>query len=83
MTLMYFSWIREIIGKSSETVILPNNITTVNDLLDHLSLIGPEYDRAFQKRAQIKVAINHVHVSLSNSVDDKDEVALFPPITGG
>lgn len=81
--LLYFAWVRERTGKSEETVELPSGIATVADLIAWLKTRGPEYERAFEKSAAIRTAIDQAHVKQTALLDDAREIAFFPPVTGG
>lgn len=83
MQLVYFSWIREQVGKSEESMQLPGDVKTVSDLIDHLCCINDIYKAALGDTAVVRVAINQTHVTLDHPVTDADEVAFFPPVTGG
>ncbi len=83
MLILFFAKIREDIGHSSETINLPENITTAADLISHLKDLGENYQAAFCNEAAIRVAVNEVHVDLNHPITDRDEVAFFPPMTGG
>jgi sulfur-carrier protein len=81
--LLYFAWVRERIGISGEHVALPAAVTTVSDLLDWLSGRGDGYAAALAQRERIRIAVNQDYVGLSHAIQDGDEIALFPPVTGG
>ncbi len=81
--LMYFAWVRERIGKTSEAVELPPTVTTVADVITWLSAKGPEYAHAFAQPALIRAAINKTHVKATTLVSGAREIAFFPPVTGG
>jgi sulfur-carrier protein len=83
MKLIYFAWVRERIGKPGEDVVLPEEVTTVADLLRWLRSRGEEYEHALQYPDVIRVAINHEHVDHHESLAGASEIALFPPMTGG
>jgi sulfur-carrier protein len=84
MKLVYFSWIRERIGKSEEEVALPETVTDVTGLLSWLKTRGEEYETALQHESVVRVAINHEHVDdRSTPIAGAREIALFPPMTGG
>lgn len=83
MKLVYFAWVRERVGKSEEEIQLPDGIATAADLMDHLSGINEIYASAFEDRGIIRVAVNQEHVQHDHGVCDADEVAFFPPVTGG
>jgi molybdopterin synthase sulfur carrier subunit len=81
--LVYFAWVRERIGVEQETLILPNNVATIAALLNHLSELGEHYAYALEAKDVIRTAINHEQAELDSSISDGDEVAVFPPMTGG
>ncbi|TNE62735.1 MAG: molybdopterin converting factor subunit 1 [Alphaproteobacteria bacterium] len=83
MQLIYFAWVKERIGKSEEVLHLPDHVGTVAELLDYLSGINEIYAHALSNRAMLRVAVNQTHVGLDHAVKDTDEIAIFPPVTGG
>ncbi len=83
MTLLYFAWVRQRLGKSEEHLALPESIKTVQDLIDHLSARGGAYADIFAGNASLRAAVNQEHVKFDAAVRDSDEVAFFPPVTGG
>ena len=83
MIVKYFSWIKEHIGKSEEVIDLPIDITTINELIIYLENLNENYRLAFEKKNLIKIAINKSYSSLDDKIDNNDEIAFFPPVTGG
>lgn len=83
VTLLYFAWVRERIGKSSETLALPEGIVTVADVIRWLSTRGPEFAHAFERPEVIRAAIDKTHVRPDAPVAGAREIAFFPPVTGG
>ncbi len=83
MRLLYFAWIRARIGVSEEEIALPAGIARVDALVDWLATRGPGYAAALAERATVRVAVNQEHVAADHPVADGDEVAIFPPVTGG
>ena len=83
MELKYFAWIAEIIDKREESLEIPSGIETIGQLIDYLSSIDEAYKKAFEKRKNIKFAVNHVLVNENELISKADEVAFFPPMTGG
>jgi molybdopterin synthase sulfur carrier subunit len=83
MNLLYFAWVRQKIGKSEEQFNLPAGVTTVGALAEHLRQHGGGYADAFADLTRIRAAVNQTHVSFQAPVADQDEVAFFPPVTGG
>ena len=83
MIIKYFSWIKEHIGKSEENLDLPVDVTTINELIDYLNNLNGQYKIAFAKRDLIKIAVNKTYSSVNTKISQNDEVAFFPPVTGG
>jgi molybdopterin synthase sulfur carrier subunit len=83
VTLLYFAWVRQKIGRGEEKIELPANVKTVSDLIAHLRARGPGYADAFSDMTRLRVAINQEHSSLDAALGPDDEVAFFPPVTGG
>ena len=83
MTLLYFAWVREQIGRDAEEIALPSDVQTVAALLDWLRSRGGGYARALDDLSVIRVAVNQDFAAPDHAVTDDDKIALFPPVTGG
>ncbi|MCB8821591.1 molybdopterin converting factor subunit 1 [Microvirga rosea] len=83
MKLVYFAWVRERIGRTDETVELPEGIETVSDLVRWLKTRGEEYEYAFENEEIVRAAIDHVHAKPDRVIAGAREIAFFPPMTGG
>ena len=83
MIIKYFSWVKDIVGKSEETILIPSDINTPEKLIDYLIKKDEKYKKAFNKRNTIKVAQNKIYISKSTRIKNNDEIAFFPPVTGG
>lgn len=83
MKLLYFAWLKTHTGTAEEEVELPAEVTTVAELLAWLPTRGPGYAAALAERDVIRVAVNQSYARLGDPVGPDDEVALFPPVTGG
>ena len=83
MQVLYFAWVRERIGKDSEQITLPEDTATISDLGDWLCSQGENYAHALGDRAKLRVALNQVFVNWDQEISNDDEVAFFPPVTGG
>jgi len=81
--LLYFAWVREKMGRSSEDIALPSSVVTVSDLLSWLKAKGGEYSSAFENEKVIRVALDQAHAGLDTKIGKTREIALFPPVTGG
>jgi sulfur-carrier protein len=83
LTILYFAWLRERVGTASEEVVLPDGIRTVAALVDFLAARSPGHETAFRNRRTVRVAVNQEFADPSSAVQPGDEVAFFPPVTGG
>ncbi len=83
MKLLYFAWLKTKTGVAAEEVAPPAEVTTVAELLTWLSARGPGYAEALADLSAIRVAVNQVYAKPGDPVAPGDEVALFPPVTGG
>ena len=83
MKLLYFAWLRERIGTAEEDMPIPPDVTTVKTLLEWLQSRGPRHAEALKDLSVVRVAVNQEYARPEDPVGDGDEVALFPPVTGG
>ena len=83
MVIKYFSWIKEHIGQSEERIELPVNVSTIEELMLYLENLNDKYKLAFKKKDLIKIAINKSYSSIDDKISNNDEIAFFPPVTGG
>ena len=83
MKLVYFASVRQTLGKSEETIAVPTGVATVGELAAFLAAQGPAYAAVFADPAGLRAAVNQVHARFDVPVGDADEVAFFPPVTGG
>lgn len=83
MKVLYFAWLRQKIGVGEETVDPPAEVTDARGLIEWLKTRGEGYDVAFRDIDAIKLAVNQDYADLDAAVKPGDEVAFFPPVTGG
>ena len=83
LKILYFAWLRERIGRAEEALILPPGVTTVAGLVDVLVARGGGYAAAFQTRRTVRCAVNQEFADPLATLHPGDEVAFFPPVTGG
>jgi molybdopterin synthase sulfur carrier subunit len=83
LTILYFAWLRERTGSSQEEIPLPAGVRTVSDLVEHLSARSKGHAAAFRDRRTVRCAVNQEFAHPSSLVQPGDEVAFFPPVTGG
>ena len=81
--LLYFAWVREMVGTGEELVDLPPDAATVNAVLDWLASTDERRAAAFADRARLRAAVDGQFVGADASVEEAREIAIFPPVTGG
>ena len=83
VTLLYFASLRESVGVSREQVELPSGNATVSALVEQLRDRDARWTEAFAPNRQWRVAVNQQMASPATPVRPGDEIAFFPPVTGG
>jgi molybdopterin synthase sulfur carrier subunit len=81
--LLYFAALREQLGSASEEIELPAGVATVAALRSHLRGRGGAWQLALADGKLIRMAVNQDMVQPSAAIKAGDEVAFFPPVTGG
>lgn len=81
--IVYFAWVRERIGLSDEHLNLPDTIRTAGELIAWLSGRGDNYAYALESPSTIRVAVDQLHIEQDEPLGAAQEIALFPPMTGG
>ncbi|MEZ5627089.1 MAG: molybdopterin converting factor subunit 1 [Rhodocyclaceae bacterium] len=82
LTILYFASLREALGMTREAVALPSEIATVGALRAHLSDRGDAWQRLGPGH-NVKAAVNQQMATDAQTLRAGDEVAFFPPVTGG
>ena len=83
LTIHYFASVREALDKNQEQIELPDSVTSVEELIDHLAQNNPDSRAVFESENKLLVAVNQTVVDRNFALTDNDEVAFFPPMTGG
>ena len=83
LTIHYFASVREALDKNQEQIELPDSVTNVEELIDHLAQNNPDSRAVFESENKLLVAVNQTVVDRKFALSDNDEVAFFPPMTGG
>lgn len=79
--ILYFAWLRERIGKSSE--VIETEAKTVEQLIKDLRSKEERYNFAFSDLSSVRVALDQTLSTFDSSLKNVNEVAFFPPMTGG
>lgn len=83
MTVLYFARLRDEIGTSEERLDPPSSVKTIRELVAWLRARSDGHAHALGPGAMLKVAVNQTYVGLDAQFAADDEVAIFPPVTGG
>ena len=83
VTLLYFASLRESLGCSREELALLSGTATVSSLVEELRARGAQWTEAFAPGKTWRVAVNQRMAHLATVLKPGDEVAFFPPVTGG
>ena len=83
MKLLYFAWIRVKMGVSGEHIDPPKNIKDIEGLINWIKQRNPVSNEAFSDISNIRFAVNQEYVDIGHPVQAGDEIACFPPVTGG
>ena len=83
MKILYFSWIKDGVGKNQEEITLDENIKTISDIIDFLIKIDQSYEKVLSDISSIRFFKNMNVVNIDEKISNNDEIAFFPPMTGG
>ncbi len=83
MKILYFAWVKDKIGKSSEDIDLPSHILDLEGLMDYLSSLSGGHAEAFQDKSQLRIAKDKQYALPAEKIGTAREIAFFPPVTGG
>lgn len=78
--ILYFASLREALGVAGESIELPAGVSTLAALRDWLVAQGRE---KLATAKNLRCAVNQELAGLDAAVQDGDEIAFFPPVTGG
>lgn len=83
MKILYFALLRQRVGIGEETIETPEDVTTVSGLVDWLRQRGPAFSEALMDIDAFRVAVDQEFADMDTVLRGDEEVAFFPPMTGG
>ena len=84
MRVLYFAWVRQKVGMAEEVFdTLPPDVRDIGTLVAFLVARSPGHAAAFANPRQVRAAVNQEFATSDTAVKPGDEVAFFPPVTGG
>lgn len=78
--LCYFASVREAVGTGSEFVDLPPGVSTVEELV---ATLGEKKRAVLSDRSRVLIAVNQAVAERGQRLCGDEEIAFFPPMTGG
>ena len=79
----YFASLREQMGREHDEFVLPKNVSNVTELIAFIKRTDSVFEDVFESTPKVLVAVNQVVVSKDCQLSEDDEIAFFPPMTGG
>lgn len=83
MKILWFAWLRTRVGQAEEALEPPASVQNVRQLLEWLKTRSAGHGEALKDLSVVRVAVNQNYVPLDHKVEAGDEIAIFPPVTGG
>lgn len=83
ITVIYFARLREALGKASEQIALPAGVSDLESLRELLRKRGGAWAEELADNRPVRAAVNQDMARGNTAVSDGDEIAFFPPVTGG
>ena len=83
VTILYFAWLRENTGCATEEIKIIDDIQTVADIVSYLKKQSYGHARALGDMETVRVAVNRTYGNIETKITAGDEIAFFPPVTGG
>lgn len=81
--ILYFAWLKDRLGQGEEQILLPDDVVDVGGLRRWMRARGTRFEAAFAEGSRIRAAVNQDFAADDAPVRAGDEVAFFPPMTGG
>ena len=81
--VLFFASLRERLGAGAEVVEIPDSASTVAGLRLHLMRRGGAWEEVLGDTKVVRVAVNQDMAAANAPLNPGDEIAFFPPVTGG
>jgi molybdopterin converting factor subunit 1 len=83
VTILYFAWLREHTGCANEQIKITANMQTVGNIVSYLKAQSNGHSKALADMETVRVAVNRSYGTTETAIAAGDEIAFFPPVTGG
>lgn len=83
LNIVYFAWVKERLGRDGESVEIDEKVQRVGDLISRLRSRDAAFEHVFKDTTKLRFALDQDFVDLNAKIGEADELAIFPPVTGG
>ena len=83
VTILYFAWLREHTGCATEEIKINADMHIVGDIVAYLKAQSDGHAKALGDMDTVRVAVNRTYGNINTEIATGDEIAFFPPVTGG
>lgn len=81
--VLYFASLRAGLNRAEEQIALPDGVTTAGEFFEHLCALDDAHKSVLMGQKSIRMAVNQDYARDDTPLENGDEFALFPPVTGG
>ncbi len=81
--ILYFAWLKDRLGQGEEQVALPDDVADVAGVRRWMRARGAVFEAVFAEGGRVRAAVNQDFATDDAPVRAGDEIAFFPPVTGG
>ncbi len=83
LDIVYFAWVKERLGRDSDAIEIADETITVKQLLSQMMADDAAYQSVFSDEKKLRFALDHEFVKVDVELGSAQELAIFPPVTGG
>ncbi|MCC3306697.1 molybdopterin converting factor subunit 1 [Sneathiella sp. HT1-7] len=83
MKILYFAWLKTKLQMTEETIPWSEECPDTDSLVRWMKTRGPTFAEVFSDLEVVRVAVNQEYITGNTALKNEDEVAFFPPVTGG
>lgn len=83
LNLVYFAWVKERLGREQEIMEFPSELESISDIIEFLKEQTPDYNDVFSDLTKLRFALDQEFAPIDTAIGTAEELAVFPPVTGG
>jgi molybdopterin synthase sulfur carrier subunit len=81
--ILYFARLREVLGRAEEELVIPDGVSTIGELTVFLRARGDDWSTELAIGKAVRIAVNQDIAEADTPISGGQEIAFFPPVTGG